>query len=238
MAAHPVSNFLSSSAALCDAVLRLRGVALAEELGRIARTVVNSPEGRFVSADAAVPVPLDGSLVQEVQFEDQYFGIFEVGGRAHFTDVERQHLASLATLAASVLQVHSLAQRSTHAYVQVEAQLQHQSQILDQIHESVLTMDLNGFITSWNKGAERLFGYSAVEALGRNILFLYDEEEAGFSDPFLEHGGRLMEVRRKKKSGEVFWASLSLSTLRDRDDRPEGLIAYLTDITERKMAEE
>jgi PleD family two-component response regulator len=47
-----------------------------------------------------------------------------------------------------------------------------------------------------------------------------------------------MEVRRKKKNGEVFWASLSLSPLCDRDDRSIGLIAYLTDITERKMAEE
>ena len=239
MASHPVSDFLGSSAALCDAVLRLRGAALSEELGRIARTVANCPHGRFVPSGAEAPPPFDGSLVQEVQFEDQYFGTFEVGGRAQFTDLERQHLASLASLAASVLQVHSLAQRSTHAYVQVEAQLQHQSQILDQIHESVLTMDLNGFITSWNKGAERLFGYTSVEAVGRNILFLYDDEDAGFNDAFLEHGGRLMEVRRKKKSGEVFWASLSLSTLYDRDDnRPVGLIAYLTDITERKSAEE
>ncbi|GAB2875551.1 hypothetical protein GCM10027277_51000 [Pseudoduganella ginsengisoli] len=238
MAAHPVSDFLGSSAALCDAVLRLRGAALAEELGRIARSVTNATQGRFVPAGNELPPPLDGSLTQEIQFEDQYFGMFEVGGRTQFSDLERQHLASLASLASSVLQVHSLAQRSTHAYVQVEAQLQHQSQILDQIHESVLTMDLNGFITSWNKGAERLFGYSSVEAVGRNILFLYDDEDAGFDDPFLENGGRLMEVRRKKKSGEVFWASLSLSTLHDRDDRPVGLIAYLTDITERKMAEE
>jgi diguanylate cyclase (GGDEF)-like protein/PAS domain S-box-containing protein len=238
MAAHPVSDFLGSSAALCDAVLRLRGAALAEELGRIACTVCNGTVGRFVPAGTEPPPPYDGSLTQEIQFEDQYFGMFEVGGRAQFSDIERQQLASLASLAASVLQVHSLAQRSTHAYVQVEAQLQHQSQILDQIHESVLTMDLNGFITSWNKGAERLFGYSSVEAVGRNILFLYDDEDTGFNDAFLEHGGRLMEVRRKKKSGEVFWASLSLSTLHDRDDRPVGLIAYLTDITERKSAEE
>lgn len=238
MAAHPVSDFLGSSAALCDAVLRLRGAALNEELGRIVRTVTNAADGRFVPSGMETPPPFDGSLVQEIQFEDQYFGMFEVGGRAQFSDVERQHLASLASVAASVLQVHSLAQRSTHAYVQVEAQLQHQSQILDQIHESVLTMDLSGFITSWNKGAERLFGYSSVEAVGRNILFLYDDEDAGFNDTFLEHGGRLMEVRRKKKSGEVFWASLSLSTLHDRDDRPVGLIAYLTDITERKSAEE
>ena len=48
----------------------------------------------------------------------------------------------------------------------------------------------------------------------------------------------MMEVRRRKKSGEVFWASLSLSPLRDLDDSPIGLIAYLTDITERKLAEE
>ncbi|MBB3122282.1 putative bifunctional diguanylate cyclase/phosphodiesterase [Pseudoduganella violacea] len=239
--AHPVSDFLGNSAALCDAVLRLRGPVLAEELGRIARSVMNSPEGRYVPAGEEEAMLLLGTgegLRQEVRFDEHYFGRFEVSGRSGYSDADSQHLASLATLAASVLQVHSVAQRTTHAYVQVEAQLQHQSQILEQIHESVLTMDLNGFITSWNKGAERLFGYSAVEAVGRNILFLYDDEDASFHDNFLEQGGRLMEVRRRKKSGEVFWASLSLSPLCDMDDRSIGLIAYLTDITERKLAEE
>ena len=246
MLAHPVSDFLSNSAALCDAVLRLRGAALAEELGRIARSVLNSPTGYFIGADdeagleTELPPGADTELglSQDISFDQQYFGRFIVAGRAPYGEADRQHLASLAALAASVLQVHSLAQRSTHAYVQVEAQLQHQSQILDQIHESVLTMDLNGFITSWNKGAERLFGYSAVEAVGRNILFLYEDEDTAFHDPFVEQGGRLMEVRRKKKSGEVFWASLSLSPLCDINERSIGLIAYLTDITERKQAEE
>jgi PAS domain S-box-containing protein len=152
--------------------------------------------------------------------------------------MDRQQLASLAAITARLLQVHSLAQRSTHAYVQIEAQMAQQSQILDQIHESVLTMDQTGYITSWNKGAERLFGYTALEAVGRNILFLYEDEEAGFHDAFVEQGGRLMEVRRRKKNGEIFWASLSLSPLCDMDERPIGLIAYLTDITERKIAEE
>jgi diguanylate cyclase (GGDEF)-like protein/PAS domain S-box-containing protein len=120
----------------------------------------------------------------------------------------------------------------------MEAQLAHQSQILDQIHESVLTMDQMGYITSWNRGAEELFGYTALEAIGRNILFLYADEDEGFHDVFAEQGGRMMEVRRRKKSGEVFWASLSLTPLRDLAERPIGLIAYLTDITERKAAEE
>jgi diguanylate cyclase (GGDEF)-like protein/PAS domain S-box-containing protein len=120
----------------------------------------------------------------------------------------------------------------------VENQLAQQAQILDQIHESVLTMDQNGYITSWNGGAEKLFGYKAAEAIGHSILFLYVDEDEQLHDPFVEEGGRMMEVRRKKKSGEVFWASLSLSPLCNLDNRSIGMIAYLTDITERKLAEE
>nr|WP_315261061.1 EAL domain-containing protein [uncultured Duganella sp.] len=251
MLAPPVSDFLTNSAALCDAVLRLRGTALTQELGRIVRAVLNSPLGEYLPADSAAlllhppsaPVQAANddavpSLSQDVRFDHHFFGRFVVSGRDEYSEQDRQNLESLASLAGSVLQVHSVAQRTTHAYVQMEAQLQHQAQILDQIHESVLTMDMNGFIISWNKGAERLFGYTAVEAVGRNILFLYDDEDIGFHDDFLEQGGRLMEVRRKKKNGEVFWASLSLSPLCDIHDRSIGLIAYLTDITERKMAEE
>lgn len=244
MTLHPppaayVADSLGSSAALCDAVLRLRGPALADELARIAGEVTCSPWARYVPADTtpATPPPPD-ALTQEVTYEGTSFGHFDVAGAAHYGATERQRLAALASLAAGVLQVHSLAQRSTHAYAQVEALLQHQAQILDQIHESVITMDQHGFITSWNKGAERLFGYTPVEAIGRNILFLYDDEDPNFNDPFLVQGGRQMEVRRKKKSGEVFWASLSLSPLCDAANRSTGLIAYLTDITERKQAEE
>src|SRR4051812_17341179 len=136
MSAHPVSDFMGSSAALCDAVLRLRGAALAEELGRIVRALLNSPLGDYLPADSASPQlrtlaqpqPMDAandaavpSLSQDIWFDNQYFGRFVVSGREQYSDSDRQHLAGLANLAASVLQVHSLAQRSTHAYVQVEA---------------------------------------------------------------------------------------------------------------------
>ncbi|HTY99155.1 MAG TPA: PAS domain S-box protein, partial [Rhodocyclaceae bacterium] len=58
------------------------------------------------------------------------------------------------------------------------AELSQQAQILDQINESVIVMDLAGYITRWNKGAERMFGYTAEEAIGRNILFLYADADA------------------------------------------------------------
>ncbi len=239
-------DFAACSAALGEAVVRLRGAALHEELGRIARVLLASPQGSFTPADPlALQVPaartavlMSDALHQEIRVEGQYYGCYAVAGRSDYDTEDRRELASLAALTGILLQVHSLAQRATHAYAQVEAQLAQQSQILDQIHESVLTLDPMGYITSWNGGAERLFGYTALEAVGQNILFLYADEDDSQPDLFAEQGGRMMEVRRRKKSGEIFWASLSLSPLRDLEDRPVGLIAYLTDITERKLAEE
>jgi diguanylate cyclase (GGDEF)-like protein/PAS domain S-box-containing protein len=229
-------DFLGSSAAVGQAVLNLRGEALHAELGRIAGSLLDCPQAGFAATLPTAASPA-GALVREVRLGDDCLGHYALGGRAFEAEDGRQ-LDALADLTATLLRMHGLAQRTTHAYAQVEAQLAHQAQILDQIHESVLTTDRMGYITSWNRGAEQLFGYSAIEAVGRHILFLYVDEESDHTDAFAEHGGRMMEVRRRKKSGEVFWASLSLSPLRDLDDNPVGLIAYLTDITERKLAEE
>ena len=242
----PATDILSSSAALCEAVMRMRGELLAGELGRIARSLLGSPCGVFVPVGAtpegeeAAPLYPDSmaGLTQEIACNGRVFGRYAVWGRAIYDKGDRAHLDSLARLTANLLQMHSLALRSTHAYAEIERQLSTQTQILDQINESVLTMDKTGYITSWNKGAERLFGYTELEAVGRNILFLYVDEDTSFRDAFMEQGGQVMEVRRRKKSGEVFWASMSLAPLKDMDGKPTGLIAYLSDITERKRTEE
>ncbi|MGE5466761.1 MAG: putative bifunctional diguanylate cyclase/phosphodiesterase, partial [Ignavibacteria bacterium] len=119
--------------------------------------------------------------------------------------------------------------------------LRQQAQILDRIQESIITLDLDGYITGWNHGAEKLFGYTAAEVIGKHILFLYadpDDEDTSFQDVFLEQGGREMEVRRRRKSGEIFWASLQLSLVRDAEGDPTGVIGYLSDITERIASQE
>ncbi|WP_081933593.1 bifunctional diguanylate cyclase/phosphodiesterase [Massilia sp. 9096] len=236
-------DFVGSSAAACDAILKLRGQALYLELGRIAGAMLACPQGVFVEIHAPAPAPARATLTVEVGLDGQSFGRFELAGRP-FTLEDRRQLEALAGVTATLLQVHGLAQRTTHAYAQVEAQLAQQAQILDQIHESVITLDRMGYITSWNRGAEQLFGYTPVEAVGRHVLFLYadDADDDAIPCSYAEQGGRMMEVRRKKKSGEVFWASLSLSALVENEAapgaRPSGMIAYLTDITERKLAEE
>ncbi len=233
------ADFLGSSEALCEAVMHLRGDLLSEELGRIARQLLDSPSGAFVPANCADrQAPSGAVLRQDIASGEQRFGHFEVFGRDSYDESDHAHLASLARLTANLLRMHSQVADSTLAHAGVQRQLSHQAQILDQMNESVLTMDRTGYITSWNKGAERLFGYAAHEAVGKNILFLYVDEDTAFHDAFLEQGGQVMEVRRRKKSGEVFWARMSMMPLKDSHDAPAGLIAYLSDITERKRVEE
>jgi diguanylate cyclase (GGDEF)-like protein/PAS domain S-box-containing protein len=110
-----------------------------------------------------------------------------------------------------------------------------QARVLAQLSEPIITMDLAGYITGWNKSAERLLGYTPAEAIGRHVLFLYADENEVSDIPelFLEHGSSYMEVKRRKKSGEIFWAGLSLSLIRGDQGEPIGIAGHLSEITDR-----
>ncbi|MEJ2263978.1 MAG: PAS domain S-box protein [Anaerolineales bacterium] len=125
---------------------------------------------------------------------------------------------------------------------QAENALRRQAQIIDQIHDSVVSTDLDGYVTSWNKGAERMFGYPPEEAFGKHISFVYPEDQLDFLKqeviaPLKEKGNHQLEVLMRKKDGQDFDARLSLSLLRDALGEPIGMIGYTMDITERKRAE-
>lgn len=230
-------NDLACCSALFQAVLSLDGIALHDALGGIVSMFLNRAGGHFV-----VGVPAESrQWTQVIEYEGLTFGHYAFPGSSDtFTGAEAARLKTFAALTGRLLQNRSDIERRSGALDQIESKLEQQAQILNQMHESVITMDQAGFITSWNRGAEQLFGYSAMEAIGRNVLFLYeneDEEDTWFSDAFLLQGGREMEVRRRKKNGEAFWVSLSLSIMRDQNGQPTGLIGYFNDITERKNAE-
>jgi diguanylate cyclase (GGDEF)-like protein/PAS domain S-box-containing protein len=199
-------------------------------LGIAVGELLESPSAVFGTVP---PTPTFNGLCAVAEHDGQRFGYLRVSGRAGgYGLAQKDSLETIARLVGWLLWARGDQSRQAR-------QLRQQLQILEHLQESVITMDLTGFITSWNPGAEKLFGYSAAEAIGRNVLFLYadeDEDDNAFEDVFLEHGGREMEVRRRKKNGEEFWASLQLSLLRDENNQPSGLIGYLTDITERREA--
>lgn len=116
------------------------------------------------------------------------------------------------------------------------------ARILKQLHEPIVTMNVDGYIVGWTAGAQALFGYQPEEAIGQHVLFLYADnpEQSGAEIPelFLDHGGSLIEVRRRKKSGEEFWAAMSLSPISDEEGATIGLVAHLSELTERMSTEE
>ena len=104
-------------------------------------------------------------------------------------------------------------------------------------HDPVITMDMAGYITGWNRGAQRLFGYLPEEAIGQHILFLYADEpgkdNGEIHELFLDYGSPLIEVKRRKKSGETFRANLALTHVFDENNEPIGMAAHLSEVLDR-----
>jgi len=124
-----------------------------------------------------------------------------------------------------------------------EDTLRVQGQIVEQVHDSVISTDLDGRVTSWNRGAEIMLGYTAEEALGKAVSFIYPEDQHDFLQaevitPLKEKGYHEAEVTLRRKSGERLFAHLSLSLLKDARGDLLGMIGYAVDTTERRRAEE
>ncbi len=118
----------------------------------------------------------------------------------------------------------------------------HQAQIIEQIHDSVISTDLDGYIESWNMGSERILGYQANEMIGEHISTIYLEEDHGSLQKnieiLLQKAEYKTEIRLVKKSKEIIFAELSLSLLKDEKGKPIGMIRYTQDISERKKAKD
>jgi len=107
----------------------------------------------------------------------------------------------------------------------------------------IVSKTLNGIITSWNAAAEKLFGYTAEEAVGQHITLiippeLHQEEEVIIQK--LRNGERIdhYETVRLRKDGTTVAVSLSISPVRDKEGKIIGAAKIARDITERKRAEE
>jgi len=108
--------------------------------------------------------------------------------------------------------------------------------------DAIVTNQLDGTITSWNPGAEALFGYSAEEMIGQSVLTLFPpdrlDEEEGILTKIRHHEQvRHLETMRKRKDGSLFDVSLTLSPILDDQGVVIGISTIVRDISERKKSE-
>ena len=95
--------------------------------------------------------------------------------------------------------------------------------------DAVIELDAAGYISRWTRGAEQLLGYSALEALGQHVLFLYpDDDEPGSGEP-----GQQTEVARRRRNGETIWLRQELTLMQDDAGEPAGMRVRLAPLDDR-----
>jgi PAS domain S-box-containing protein len=114
--------------------------------------------------------------------------------------------------------------------------------IVDNSDDAIVGKDLNSIITSWNQGAQRIFGYTAEEMIGTSIKRLIPADRQDEEDVILarlRRGERFdhFETMRVTKEGRELYVSLTISPIKDADGNVVGASKIARDITDRKLAE-
>jgi PAS domain S-box-containing protein len=115
--------------------------------------------------------------------------------------------------------------------------------IVESAHDVVVSKNLDGIITSWNPAAERMFGWTAAEAVGRHITLIIPEDRYPEEDSVLariRRGERVgtFDTVRRTKDGRLVEVSITVSPVRDSTGRIVGASKIAHDITERRRVEE
>lgn len=126
-------------------------------------------------------------------------------------------------------------------YKEVSQTKEYLEGIIEDSEDAIITSDLNGVITSWNKGAEKMYGFTNEEAIGRFLPFvpislIEDEKE---SIERIENGEVLKDIEtiRQKSDSTIIDVSLTRSPIRDTTGRVVGISYISRDISEKKRVE-
>jgi len=126
--------------------------------------------------------------------------------------------------------------RSEEASLQLAA-------IVESSSDAIIGKTLDGIVTSWNKGAEQIFGYAAAEVVGKSVAMLIPTDRLDEEPRIIERlrdGERIehFETVRRRKDGQDIHVSLNISPIKDAMGKTIGVSKIARDITERKRAEE
>lgn len=123
---------------------------------------------------------------------------------------------------------------------EAEEKLREQAALLDKAQDAILVRGLDHRILYWNKSAERLYGWSAAEAVGASIMGLLYRDASAFmaaTNTVLTRGEWVGEIEQYTRSGRKLIIEGRWTLVRGADDQPLSIFAINTDITERKQIE-
>jgi PAS domain S-box-containing protein len=150
--------------------------------------------------------------------------------------LRKENLSRLAASMRRVLHDAELTRQSREA----EAKIREQARLLDLAQDAILVRDLDDRIEYWNRGAERLYGWAAAEALGAKTTDLFDPGDSAFLEAkarLLQAGEWSGELRQTSKSGAELMTASRWNLVRDESGLPKSILAIATDITSRRQLE-
>ncbi len=143
--------------------------------------------------------------------------------------------------AAGVVEYYSTIMRDLSAFKRAEQHIREQADLLNKARDAIVVSDLDGRVTFWNQGAERILGWTAREAIGRPVRELLGnqaypgEEELAAVEA---EGEWREEVAARTKAGESLVLEVRVNVIRDEAGRPRSRLSLATDITKRRKVEE
>ena len=203
-------------------------------LDRNAAQLCSHPEIDFPYFSEAKP-PLDEILLVPFYIEGAAAGTIWIVShdvaRRRFDAEDLRVMSNLATFASAAYQ--------TYLTINTSRQF---AAIVQSSDDAIVSKNLDGIITSWNPGAERLFGYSAEEVVGKAINILIPEDRQDEEPAILERlrrGERTdhFETVRRRKDGSIFDISLTISPVKNAAGAIIGASKIARDISERKRAQ-
>ena len=213
------------------AVTRLLGYQPEEMVGRNSRDFVHPEDVAKMLADAPEHAQVPGSfrtLTLRVRHKD--------GSWRHVESYEA-NLLEHPDVGAIAVNYHDITER-----FESDRTVRRLAAIVESSADAIVSKNLDGIIASWNRGAEKIFGYTAGEMVGTSILRIIppdrQEDERHIIDTIsrgesVEH----FETRRVTKAGKLIDVSVTASPIRDSDGKIIGVSKVAKDITARKTAE-
>ena len=121
-----------------------------------------------------------------------------------------------------------------------DRRIRDQAELLDKARDAIILRDMDHRIIYWNKGAERMYGWTTEEALGRRTHELLYQDAAPYhvaADRLMAEGEWVGEVIQRRKDGSLMPVEGRWTVVCDEQGRPQSVLGINTDITERKAAE-
>ncbi|HRM00021.1 MAG TPA: PAS domain S-box protein, partial [Acidovorax sp.] len=151
----------------------------------------------------------------------------------------RQPIAN-ADFVTSTLQIFAARASAEIDRQLADARIRHQASLLDKAQDAIVVRDLNHQIIFWNQSAERLYGWSRLQALGQSIEMLLYDDPAHFrhaTQTVLEQGEWTGEIVQYHRDGSPIEVEGRWTLVRGDDGQPQSILAINTDIRQRKASE-